>query len=113
MTDEELEIAVLEILNDIPRLGAETNITLANDDEPIYTEDGNVHIIKFWGGLNGGGDITRRWVNYLNNASQIIEELNALPGVYAAYLVEWINDCCDDVFDLTVAVEFEDEMDLP
>lgn len=106
MTDKELEIAILEILNDIPRLDAETNITLA-DDDPIYTDEYNTTIIEFWGGLNGSGN----WSDYLRAVADIIDDLNALPEISDAYVVEWTVDCADDIFTLLVGVSFDNSED--
>lgn len=101
MTDEELKIAVLEILNDIPRLGAETNIKLA-DDEPIYIDEYDTTIIEFWGGLNGSGN----WSDYLRAAADIIDDLNAISEINDAYVVDWEIDSADDIFTLLIGISF-------
>ena len=106
MTDEELEIAVLEILNDIPRLDAETNITLA-DEEPIYTDEYGTTIIEFWGGLNGGGD----WFNYLRSIADIIDAINDMSGISNAYVVDWEIDSADDIFTLLIGISFDADLD--
>lgn len=55
---------------------------------------GNHYVVTLYGGLNGCG----RLHNYLNDVQEIINQFNNV------WLVNWDNDCPDDVWVLKIGV---------
>ena len=68
--------------------------------EGVYIDKYDTIIIMLNGGRNGDGS----WVNYLNGIAIVLENIEELPEVDRAYIVDIINDCLDDVFNLRIAV---------
>ena len=68
--------------------------------EGIYIDKYDTIIIMLNGGRNGDG----RWVDYLNGLATILENIEKLPEVDEAYIVDIIDDCPDDVFNLRIAI---------
>ena len=68
--------------------------------EGIYIDKYDTIIIMLNGGRNGDGS----WINYLNGIAIVLENIEELPEVDEAYIVDIIDDCPDDVFNLRIAV---------
>lgn len=65
----------------------------------MYEEDGKpFYIATYFGGLNGGGS-GKKWVRYLDVIKSIMDKFEH------SWLIELWNDCCDDVWYLTIAFE--------
>ena len=60
------------------------------------------YVIHLYGGKNGSG----KWNEYFVDAVSIINKLmdSKIGNFKKAYLIDWHNDCADDVFDLLIGV---------
>lgn len=68
---------------------------LPNKDQP------NKHwVVGFHAGRNGDGE----WNEYFLDAISIVNRLTKEEGFKSAYLIDWINDCADDVSWLRIGV---------
>ena len=64
-------------------------------------EKDDYDILTFYGGLNGRGDFYR----YLDQVMSIISRLGLEFNVmWDIWLIDWINDCLDDVWTLRVGI---------
>lgn len=58
------------------------------------SKEGAHYIVTLYGGLNGRGD----FFDYLSDVQHIIVQLDNV------WLIDWINDCLDDVWVLRIGV---------
>ena len=66
----------------------------------IYYDKEGIIIIFLYGGLNGGGN----WLDYLDGIAKVLVAIEELPEVDLAYVVDLVNDCPDDVFNIRIAI---------
>ena len=70
----------------------------------LHRVEGGYYIATVFGGCNGGGDY-RKTIVYLSVVKKFAKKL--LEKFGRVWLVDWKNDCCDDVW--TVRIAFSDE----
>jgi hypothetical protein len=58
------------------------------------SKQGTHYIVTLYGGLNGRGD----FFDYLSDVQHIVLQLDNV------WLIDWINDCLDDVWTLRIGV---------
>lgn len=58
------------------------------------SKEGTHYIVTLYGGLNGRGDL----FDYLSDVQHIVVQLDNV------WLIDWINDCLDDVWVLRIGV---------
>ena len=77
-----------------------TNLSLENMRKVRSPFDSSAfhYVIHLYGGNNGQAD----WPSYLKDISFVVEQLDK---EYAVWLIELINDCPDDVFDVYIGLE--------
>lgn len=65
-------------------------------------------ILTLYGGLNGKGD----FLNYMRQVITIIHNLESqgLSKVKDIWLIDWINDCPDDVWTLRIGIRNENPL---
>ena len=59
-------------------------------------------VARIYGGLNGKGC----WECYLEDINKLIKDINK---VYHTWVVQILNDCCDDVFTLEIGVRWTEK----
>ena len=71
---------------------------IPNTDSSIsiheISKQGTHYIVTLYGGLNGRGD----FFDYLSDVQHIVVQLDNV------WLIDWINDCLDDVWTLRIGV---------
>lgn len=83
--------------------GTEDNMfSLGYVAKPLVNLD-NYYVIYLHGGKNGNG----YWNSYLIDASNIFEKLlfEKYGNFKDVWLIDWKNDCSDDVFDMWIGVK--------
>ena len=66
----------------------------------VYFDQYGTLVFRLYGGLNGGGN----WVDYLNGILDVISDLEKLPEVEYAYIIDITNDAMDDIFDCIIGI---------
>lgn len=100
----QLQDLIQEILDSDESIIDESNLRLADEEDPIYEDEYGTTTVKFYGGLNGAGD----WGDYLTALTYVIDNLNQSPDIANAYVIDIKNDPPDDVFDVYLGVRFEE-----
>lgn len=83
--------------------GTEDNMfSLGYIAKPLVNFD-NYYVIYIHGGKNGSG----KWNEYFVDALSIFNKLTDknIGNFSKVYLIDWKNDCSDDVFDMWIGVE--------
>ena len=104
-----------EVINTIMSICNSLNLQFSNigisdiklmdvaDFEEEYVSYKTYYILDFYGGLNGGG----KFLFYLQDVEVLVKALMCFFD--RVWLINWSNDCADDVFDLQIGVANNNE----
>ena len=99
---EELELyckkAVNEFYGDFTNLMFNSFEEVKNDKDDEFSEP--YYILTVGGGLNGRGE----FLFYLEDVAKLIKKL--MVRFNHVWLIDWYNDCPDDVFSLKIGLKF-------
>jgi len=97
---KELEKQIKEFLKQIGnkntklRFGKFEEVNIGKTDQPIY------YTLSLYGGLNGRG----QFLFYMEDVSELVKKL--MTRFNSVWLIEWKNDCLDDVFIIDLGMTF-------
>ena len=104
IADEDLQETCVFAINDnggeddwFQTIGREQG-DVVNDG--VYYDKYGTLVVRLAGGRNGDGD----WSNYLYGIAQVMQEIDELSEVDHTYIIDIINDCPDDVFDIRIGI---------
>ena len=93
---EKLETIVNEITPIVDGMVRKSRIRIYKSEIDKY----GTMTITFAGGTNGGDG---QWFEYFKDLSDVLKEINDKTN-YHTWAIKLINDCPDDVFDLTIGI---------
>lgn len=93
---EKLETIVNEITPIVEGIANKSRIRIYKSEIDKY----GTMTITFAGGTNGGYG---QWFEYFKDLSDILKEIDDKTN-YHTWTIKLINDCLDDVFDLTIGI---------
>ena len=100
-TKEELELYCKNAINDYR--GDFTNLMFSSFEEFEENElepGKSYYVLTVAGGLNGRGQL----LFYLEDVAKLVRKL--MTRFNYVWLIDWINDCPDDVFSLKIGLTF-------